>query len=235
MRTTLLLLVLLAGPALASQTVWKWVDENHVTHYSDRPVPGATKMEVSGGRPGAANPSSNSDFSSAGSSSAQPANTGPIYRDFEIWKPADGETIVGTGGEVTVNVRVNPMLQPGHDINLYLDGALVDGYPGNTTSFDLKDVPRGEHNAIAVITSNGKRIQETPPVRFSVRQESVAQPPVGPALRPPPKPQPRGASNKLPSTQPTYASINGGLPQIDPATNRPVVVKPPPAGPKAAN
>ena len=49
MRTTLLLLALLAGPALAAQTVWKWVDSNGVTHYADRPVPGATRMELSGG------------------------------------------------------------------------------------------------------------------------------------------------------------------------------------------
>lgn len=223
MRTTLLLLALLAGPVLASQTVWKWVDENGVTHYADRPVPGAIKMEISSG--------TSSGASSSGSfgSTTQPADTGPVYRNFEIWKPGDDETIPNTGGQVTVNVRVEPILQPGHSLYLYLDGRLIEGFPANTLSFDLKEVPRGMHQVRALINDGrGTRVQETEAVNFTVRQESVAQPPVGPALRPPtPKPQPRPrASNKLPTSQPTYAALNGGRAAIDPATNQPVVTKP---------
>jgi hypothetical protein len=236
MRTMLLLLVLLAGPVLASQTVWKWVDESGVTHYSDRPVPGATRMEVSGGNRSGAS-SSGSDYSSSSSASARPpANAGPPYADFEIWKPADGEAFVNVSGEVTVNVRLNPPLQYGHDLYLYLDGRPLEDFPANTLSFDLTEVPRGEHTVVATISSKGAKIQETPPVHFTVRQESVAQPPVGPAMQSQPKPQPRGASNKMPGSQPTYASLNGGRKtDIDPATNRPAGAKLLPAGPKAGN
>ena len=50
MRTALLLLLALAAPVLSSTAmatdVWKWVDEKGVTHYSDQPVAGATKIEV---------------------------------------------------------------------------------------------------------------------------------------------------------------------------------------------
>lgn len=234
MRTTLLLLALLAGPALAGQTVWKWVDENGVTHYADRPVPGAVKMEISSGTNSGAANSSSSSFGSSPTPAAQPADAGPVYRNFEIWKPADEETIPNTGGQVTVNVRVDPPLQPGHSLYLYLDGRLVEGVPANSTSFDLKEVPRGMHQVRAVINDQrGTRVQETEAVNFTVRQESVAQPPVGPALRPPPKPQPRPrASNKLPTSQPTYAALNGGRAAIDPTTNRPVVKKPATTKPK---
>lgn len=225
MRTTLLLLALLAGPVLAGQTVWKWVDENGVTHYADRPVPGAVKMEISSGTTSAA---SNSSSFGSRTTTTQPADTGPVYRNFEIWKPGNEETIPNTGGQVTVNVRVDPGLQPGHSLYLYLDGRLVEGFPANTLSFDLKDVPRGTHRVLAVINDGrGTRVQETEAVTFTVRQESIAQPPVGPALRPPPKPQPRpGASNKLSTSQPTYAALNSGRAAIDPVTNRPVVTKP---------
>jgi hypothetical protein len=66
-------------------------------------------------------------------------------------------------------------------------------------------------------------------VEFTVRQESIAQPPVGPSMRPPPKPtpRPRGA-NKLPTTQPTYGALNGTTPVINPATNLPYPKKPAP-------
>jgi hypothetical protein len=80
-----------------------------------------------------------------------------------------------------------------------------------------------------VITDQtGKRIQETSPVGFNVRQESVAQPPVGPTLRQPTKPRPRGAANKVLTTQPSYGSLNGALPAVNPATNLPVAPKPAP-------
>jgi len=223
MRTTLFLLVLLAVPVFASQTVWKWVDANGVTHYSDRAVPGATRMEVSTGTTvGNSTPSP-----SFGNASPDPVDAGPPYRDFEIWKPGNDETIANTGGQVSVNVRVEPAVQPGHTLSLYLDGRLVEGYPGNATSFELSNVARGTHSVVAVVTNNnGSRVQETPSVTFHVRQESAAQPPVGPALRPPPKPQPR-AGNKMQRSQPSYAALNSArTAPIDPTTNRPVVTKP---------
>lgn len=225
MRTTLLLLVLLAGPALASQTVWKWVDDKGVTHFSDRPVPGATKVELQGG-----NSSGTAAESQAPSEpSSPPADAGPIYRDFEIWQPGNEESFVNTAGNVAVNIRLEPGLQPDHSLYLYLDGKLVDGYPGNTLSFDLNEMPRGTHTVLAVINDGrGQRVQETAPVRFTVRQESIiARPPVGPSLRPAPKPPRPGAAKQL-TSQPTYAALNGSRAQIDPVTNKPVVTKPKP-------
>lgn len=231
MRTALLSVLTFATfafatAAIANQTVWKWVDANGVTHYSDRPVPGAVRMELNVGRstsgsspaavPAASAPSAPSVSSSADASPAAP------YRNFEIWSPANGETIPNTGGAVTVNVRVDPNLQPGHQLHLYLDGKLVEGFAADATSFDLTEVPRGMHSAVAIITDvGGKRLQETSAVVFMVRQTSIAQPPVGPALRPAPKPRP-GASNTRPANQPSYASLNGERPVIDARTNTPV-------------
>ena len=234
MRTTLLLLALLAGPALASQTVWKWVDESGVTHYSDRPVPGATKMEVAGGNRANSGTSSYSQPSS--SSTTQPANAGPVYSDFEIWKPADAETIPNSGGAVDVEIRLEPALQSGHDLFVYLDGRLLESQSNNATSFTLTDVPRGQHTLVAVIQANGQRVQESQAVRFTVRQESVASPPVGPSVNPQqPKPN-RTGGNKMPVAQPSYASLTGARQtQVDPVTNRPVKPVTLPAGPKKGN
>ncbi|MGH8177997.1 MAG: DUF4124 domain-containing protein [Steroidobacter sp.] len=227
MRTALLLLTFLAIPVFAaSQTVWKWVDDSGVTHYSDRPVPGATKMELSSSNSSDANARTPSTSSSA-SEPEQPS--GPTYRNFEIWKPAEGESFTNTGGVVPVNVRVDPSLQPGHNLLLYLDGRLVEDFPPGASSHELQNVPRGSHRVIAVINDpRGVRVQESSPVSFIVRQESVANPPVGPALRPPPKPRPGGAANKVRTQQPSYAALNGGRASIDPDTNLPLRKKPTP-------
>lgn len=236
MRTALLSVLtfvtfVFASTAIANQTVWKWVDANGVTHYSDRPVPGAVRMELNVGRSvtssssSADAPAASSPSSATSTSASSAAETGPAaatYNNFEIWSPADGETIPNTGGAVTVEVRVDPNLRFGHQLHLYLDGKLVEGFAPNITSFDLTEVPRGVHSAVAIISdASGKRLQQTSPVVFTVRQASIAQPPVGPALRQPPKSRP-GASNKLPASQPSYVSLNGERPVIDARTNTPV-------------
>ena len=233
MRATLLLLVALAAPALANQVVWKWVDKDGVTHYSDRPVSGATRVELSTGNSAepAASPSPSSSYSTNTQSRPE---AGPVYRSFEIISPRNDENVVNTGGRVSVRIRFEPSLQTGHTLNLYLDGRLVEGFAPNAQDYDLSDVARGTHNLVATINSRSGRLQETSPITFHVRQESAAQPPVGPNLRPPPKPQPRG-SNKLPSSQPSYAALNGQRAPVDPATNAPKppkVQKPAPVTPK---
>jgi hypothetical protein len=231
MRTALLLLLALAasassGTASAGSTVWKWVDEKGVTHYSDTPVPGATKIEISTGNVSQSRPSY--DSSSSGATASNPAAPGDAYTNFEIWRPESDQVYVNTAGEVNVEIRVEPPLQPGHSLNLYLDGKLVEDYSG-ATSHVLRGVARGTHSLVATINEQrGTRVREAGPVTFTVRQESIAQPPVGPSLRPPPKPQPRAGANKPLTTQPTYGALNGARPPIDPATNLPVVTKPAP-------
>jgi hypothetical protein len=221
MRTALMVFALLAAPAFASQSVWKWVDEKGVTHYADTPVPGATRVEISVGS------RADSVATTPSNSASSPRNqdaAAAAYRELEIWKPGDQETIANSGGMVDVRMRVEPALQPGHSIYLYLDGRLVENFPTTALEYTLQEVSRGLHSLVAAIHDrSGKKVFESPAVRFTVRQESVAQPPVGPALRPPPQAQPRRqTSNKLRTSQPSYAALNGQRPQIDPRTNAPV-------------
>ena len=234
MRTALLILIALvtsglSGAATAAD-IWKWVDAKGVTHYSDQPVQGATKVEV---RAGNVSQSSSGSVASSASSSASDPNAAPGYRDFAIYRPESNESIINTGGEVSVEIRVNPAVQASHQLSLYLDGQLVSGFPRNTQSYALTEVPRGVHSVTAVITDQyGKKLQETAAVGFNVRQESIANPPVGPTLRPPTKPQPRGAANKVLTTQPTYSALNGARSAVNPKTNLPVAAPKPAPKPK---
>ena len=229
MRTALLLLLALAAPVLSGTAqatdVWKWVDEKGTTHYSDQPVAGATKIEVRTGNVIGTAPGGS--FSSGSSSSSAAPAADPDYRNFEIWRPEPNQSIINTAGVVNVEVRIEPGVRQQHTLNLLLDGRAVQGYPRNALSYELREVPRGTHNVTATVTDQrGQVIATSAGVTFTVRQESIAQPPVGPSLRPPPpKPTPR-ASNKVLTTQPSYGALNGSAHQaIDPATNLPVVKK----------
>ena len=226
----------------AAADVWKWVDEKGITHYSHQPVAGATKIEVRTGNVVETAPSNTFSGSSSGASANSGADQQTVanYRNFEIWRPEPNQAIINTGGQVNVEIRIEPSVQPLHQLNLYLDGKLVTGFARNTLSYALTEVARGSHQVTAVVTDQyGKTVQESPPIVFQVRQESVAQPPVGPSLRPPPpkpQPRPRSAGNKLPTQQPSYDALNGtSHAAIDPATNLPVVKKstPKPGTPKS--
>jgi hypothetical protein len=230
MRTALLLLALAAFGLCSTASaadVWKWVDANGVTHYSDQPIPGAIKIEVRAGNISEAR--SAQPLSNQADSQSQTEQGS--YREFQIVRPTKDQNIINTGGEVAVEIRIAPPLRATHRLNLYLDGKLVAGFPHNTASYALTAVPRGMHTLTAVVAdASGNTIQDAPPVTFNVRQESIAQPPVGPSLGQPPKPVPRPrpqASNKVLTKQPTYNALNGGRPQMNPDTNRPVEKKKP--------
>jgi hypothetical protein len=189
MRSALILLSLITSVAFGAEEVWRWVDSNGVTHYSDRPVPGAEKVDL---KVQTYTPSQRPT-----SRPAQPAQESqqeaPDYRGLEIWKPAQDEAIVNTAGMVSVRLRLDPGLANNHSIFLFLDGQRVDNQPLDALDFQLNEVPRGTHSLTAMVTdSDGKTLIQAPPVVFHVVQTSVANPPVGPALRPQPKP--RGAA-----------------------------------------
>lgn len=175
------LVALLALPAAAE--TYKWVDKNGVTHYSDRPAPGAVKIEIEETRPATPPPAAGNAVRSADSS--QPT-TEPQYKELDLYRPKKDEVFTNVGNTVSVGVRVEPGLQPGHSIWFYMDGKRVDGQTGTSPEFQMKDVWRGTHTVLAVIADQrGKRLISSQPVIFHVRQTSILAP-RSPAA--PPKP-----------------------------------------------
>src|SRR5690606_16493545 len=94
MRTALYVLLALAVPAFAGQTVYKWVDDKGVTHFSDQPVAGAEKVELSGG--------TNNRASTPAPTYSPPqeevTTKGPVYSRFVVESPQQDEAIINTGG-----------------------------------------------------------------------------------------------------------------------------------------
>lgn len=233
MRTALYVLLVLAVPAFAGQTVYKWVDEKGVTHYSDQPIAGAEKVELSVGTRRATPPPPT--YAPPARQDVTPK--APVYSRFVVASPQQDEAIINTGGVVRVSLAATPAISSEHVVSLYLDGAPVPEFGGTSMSHEFTNMPRGTHTVKAVVSTQlGQKIQETPPVTFHVRQQSIAQPPVGPTLRGN-KPK-RTSGNKLSTKQPSYAALQGDRPAIDPRTNLPVVTKakgksePKPAGSK---
>jgi hypothetical protein len=179
----------IAGTASAV-TVWRWVDQNGVTHYSDRPVEGAEPIELAGAQtfPGTPSPST------APSVSPQPGmQSGPTrqetqaqaYRRFEIVSPAQQETLWNIGGTLNVSVSLDPPLQAGHRIDVYLDGERRN-LGATSTQFSIPEVFRGVHTLQGVIVDeSGAEVLRSLAITFMVQQTSILNPnnPTPPARR----------------------------------------------------
>lgn len=197
MLKCLIALTSLLSVVAAAQPVWTWVDEEGRRHYSDRPVEGATRIELAtpqtfeGAAPAPASPAG-----------AQPSGQTQGYTTFEILSPGPQETLANIGSTMSVELATVPALQPAHRIEIEYDGERL---PLSTRSLSISvtDVFRGEHTLAAVIVdAGGAEIARAGPVTFFVQQRSgqaplpQTAPPARPQVTPlptapPPRPRPR--------------------------------------------
>ncbi len=107
----------LVSATAAATTVYKWVDETGVTHYSDQPHPLAQKVEVQS----AQSFQSASPAAATTGSSASRAASARTYSLCELYRPEQDEVFLNTT-TLTVKLRVEPRLATGDQVAVALDG-----------------------------------------------------------------------------------------------------------------
>jgi hypothetical protein len=165
--------VLAAGVADAAE-VFKWVDSDGTVHFSDRPQAGAERVEIR--QP--------STFQAPVSATRRSAETEPAaaepafsYESLEIVSPAQEEVLWNIEGEMAVSMRLQPRLQPGHSLSLFLDDQPVEGLQPGSTRARLSGVYRGVHVLRAEVADRGGQVLlASQPVTFAVQQTSVLSP-----------------------------------------------------------
>jgi len=150
---------------------YKWVDDDGVVHYSDRPRAGAELIVLSTSprRSARSRPA-------ARSISRTPAETEPApaafkYESITVSTPAAEETLWNIETILNVSLSIEPALQTGHRIRVYFDGEprMVSG-----TSFQLEEVYRGIHNLQAeIVDETGKLMIRSRTNRFYVQQNAI--------------------------------------------------------------
>lgn len=174
-RTIFAVLTTFFASAILAQA-YKWVDEDGVVHYSDRPHEGAVEMQLpdDGIRPPPPRYPTTSSSRAGGADDAAELEQ-PTYEAFNIVSPAAEETLWNIGGVLDVRLNMQPALQRGHRLHIYLDGLprIV-----NTTSFQLDEVHRGEHVIQAeIVDQSGTMVVRSQATTFYVQQTSVLRPP----------------------------------------------------------
>ena len=138
-------LLLFVGGAGAA--VYKWVDEDGNTIYSDTPHPDGEEIHQP--------PVQTYKAHKIPPKVPAPEVAKPVkYEAVEILTPLADESIRENTGEIMVTIGIKPGLQTrwGHRVALYIDGSRF-GAPGTTTSFKLQNVDRGSHNLRAAIVN----------------------------------------------------------------------------------
>jgi hypothetical protein len=170
----------ISSGAVAGTVLYRWIDADGITHYSDRPAPGAQKVQIASAQTYKSTPTSSP---TRRTSVSLPA--GPKYARVEITRPTEGQSFVDNGGHVDAAAAVEPVLAGGHQLWFLIDGTRQPdpAGPGLATSFE---VSRGTHKLAAVITDEqGRELVTSTAVTFYVLQHSIlSNPPRGPALTP---------------------------------------------------
>ncbi|MGI9330224.1 MAG: DUF4124 domain-containing protein [Gammaproteobacteria bacterium] len=189
MRSLALLACLLTGMALANTEVFRWVDEDGVVHFSDLPQEGAEKVDLPDAQTFSA-PQVQPRASRRSTTTAGTDEAAFRYEEFEFVNPGQEEVLWNIEGQLDVSMRLQPRLQTGHQVSLYLDDEAVPDMRRNRLQVTLTELGRGVHVLRAEIRDvTGQVLIKTQPRTFSVQQTSILNP-NNPANRPIPTPLP---------------------------------------------
>ena len=222
------LFALLLVPGLASAVVCKTVDADGVVSYEDLPAdecPQAVKLpDYSRYAPRAIEQPRAANSSATGS-----AVRFERYTSMEIVQPQPDATVRSNDGKVPVSIALEPALQQGHSVKLFLDGQPISG-TFDALAIELAGVERGSHSLQAsVVNPSGQRMIESSPVRFTLRKmglnDIANQPEPTPRSEPPPGyvAPPKTSSGYAPPSKPDYTPPTGPgyTPQSAPTPSTP--------------
>ena len=173
MRALLFTLFWTGCAAVSAATVYKWVDDNGVVHYSDQPHENAQKVELKAPQTYTATKAPPVQSRREAPTNSKTAQT---YQSCAVTEPTPEQVFMNTD-TVTAGVVVQPAVRPGDRAIVTLDGQQVPGVPANGGQFTISPVDRGSHSIqVTVQDSTGASVCTSSAVTFHVHQPSVLSP-----------------------------------------------------------
>lgn len=188
----LLLMPLMLLPGLGHAVICKTVDADGVISYTDVPVEECrTPVKLPDYSRYTPRPIQQPATPPRGSKGepSEPAFAG--YQSMQILQPVPDGTVRSNEGKVPVSIALEPALQEGHLVKLYIDGEPVRGsFSG--VDIELSGLERGTHQLRAeVVDAGGQQLIGSTGVAFTLRKtglfDGASGPPPGapPGIRPP--------------------------------------------------
>ena len=190
------LLALILVPGMAHAVICKTVDSEGVVSYTNVPAatcPDPVKLPKYSTFESLPVPASQMP-----SEAEEPANKARFerYESIKIVQPEADGVVRSNEGNVSVSIVLEPGLQAGHRVTLYVDGRAVPGsFDG--PAIELSGIERGDHSIHATVSDGGgKQLIKSDAVSFTLRQTGLfdggAKAPRPPIAPPVARPRPGG-------------------------------------------
>lgn len=165
-----LLAALTSQPSRAE--IYKWVDKDGVTHYSDRPAPGATEITVAPAQTYQAPPPQALPAPTAAPPAAAPGRSAKGAGACELRSPKPEEVLVNVPS-VTLTFKGPEGMSAVLMLNKKRYTAERD-----TNTIKIEPAPRGSYEAdLTFVNERNEVVCTVPTVTFYVRQPSVINSP----------------------------------------------------------
>ncbi len=173
--TSFLLLGLVLAANAAETEIWRWRDAEGLVHYSDSPVPGAERVQSRAPRSNNPSPPP-APAPEQFSSTPPPAQPDERYTRCVVLQPTNDQTFFAVN-TVAATIAVEPALQGGDRIQVFLNGALYEDWPLNQSSATFANLYRGSYSVtVRVVDENGVVKCSGPASGFHVQQPSILSP-----------------------------------------------------------
>lgn len=169
--STLILIVSLAFSCGASAEVYTWVNADGSREYGDEPPANAQKAELPQLQTIPTKKKEKPQEKTKAITQDEIIGfTG--YNLLNILTPKPDEMILAAkAGNASVQLHIQPPLQPGHEVSLFLDGKEIQ--KGPKLYFELTNIFRGSHLLQAKIKHQGKLLISSPKRRIHVQRPSI--------------------------------------------------------------
>jgi len=169
-RFNLLIMLLVAVPLHAAD-VYKSVDRDGNTVFSDIPSENAEKIEVR----------ELPTIPALEQQPDRPVKAEPVarYNTLSITSPKNDETYFRSEGDLVVALQIQPRLASGDTVVLYLNSN--EFLSGRSSTYSIPELDRGTYQLrVAIKDSADKIIMSTETVTFHLRQASIQNPQTAP-------------------------------------------------------
>jgi len=156
MRYLVIFFCLFLCTGIHAETIYRSVDKDGNTVFSDTPTEGAEEMQIQNIQTITLPP-----VETTSSPTPVDSTETSVYESIAITSPANDEAIRNNEGIINVSISIQPALQANHILTLYLDGEEIQS--SASPSFSLENVSRGSHQLRASVKDQAGRLKLSSP------------------------------------------------------------------------
>lgn len=178
MKTTAFVFGLMAVFSVAQaeekKKIYKYTDENGVTHYTEtKPNDNYEEADLPALSVVPSTPVNNSPNYNSGADADQQPEDSSVVDEFTLVEPVSNQNIWGTGGKLTAKVKaLTPAQQEQYQVQFVIDGKKHQPADASTQIFE--GIYRGQHTVQALLINrfNDKVEKKSKQVTFYMHQNS---------------------------------------------------------------